>query len=77
MTVRTLLNITTGKFELRSGRRSIFTKVRPADVRKHLNEEVLQIFTKNNVLIIRSDVPDYELDNDVELDQNEEVLPWY
>lgn len=76
MTVKTLLNITTGTFELRSGRRSIFIKVKSSDVRKHLNEEVVQIFVKNNVLIIRSEVPDYELDVDVEDLQNE-VLPWY
>lgn len=65
MTVRTLLRINTGKFELRSGRRSLFIRVKPADVRKHLDEEVMQICAKEDgTLIIRAEAQDYELDID-------------
>lgn len=78
MTVGNLLKITTCPIELRSGRRSLFAKINPANVSKHLGEEVVQIFSKGRILVIRSEVPQYELDADVDLSDvgTDDDLPW-
>ncbi|MBR3686015.1 MAG: hypothetical protein IKL66_00855 [Clostridia bacterium] len=76
MTVQTLLRVTTCPIELRSGRRSIFAKISDTNVRNHLNEEVWMIRARGSVLEVFSNVPDYELDRDVDVDQTEDDLPW-
>ena len=70
MTVKTVLQIVTSPIELRSGKRNIFAKIKPENVRNHLKEEVTRIFSKGNKLVICSEVPDYELDK-------ESDVPWY
>lgn len=77
MTVGTLLKFTTCRVELRSGGRSIFAKIPRERFSKHLREEVLEIQPRYNTLIVYSEVPSYELDRDVDVDQTEDVLPWY
>lgn len=76
MTVQTLLRVTTCPIELRSGGRSIFAKIREERISKHLGEEVIEIKARCKKLIVFSEVPSYELDRDVDVDQTEYDLPW-
>lgn len=75
MTVRTLLRLTSCPVELRSGTRSLFAKISERNVRNHLDEEVTGIRAKNGTLVICSEVPDYELDVDVDY-PTEDDTPW-
>ena len=75
MTVRAVLNLVTSPFELRSGSHYLFAKISPENVRCHLDEEVEEIRARGKTLVIRSSVPDYELD--VNDDVDDDLLPWY
>lgn len=76
MTVRAVLNLVTSPFELRSGSHYLFAKISPENVSKHLGEEVQEIQARGKILVIRSSVPDYELDQ-IDDDLTEDDLPWY
>ena len=78
MQVKTLLKIVDCKIELFSGHGRKAQKVPPCRIDKHLQEEVTKIFPRGSKLVICSEIPDYELDVDVDVDEipTEDDLPW-
>lgn len=80
MTVRNLLRLTTCPYQIRTGRSSLFIKVKPKDVPRHLHEEVVKIVARGRRLVIYSEIPYYEIDVDVEVEVDPDLdivdLPW-
>lgn len=62
MTLKTLMSVIDCPIELRTGSKEIFAKISPENISKHLGDEVFEIKSRWNTLIVRTRVPEYELD---------------
>ncbi len=62
MTLRELLLKTTCASELRQGSSSVFTRIKPDNIWKHLEDTVTAVTCRRGKLVIYANLPEYELE---------------